>query len=139
MLVLVADMPICLAARGAAVAALIAATPAYLLLDATEAAWRWGLWRVDGWTAPPAPLMRQYAGCADPPCAQGPGGLFAFAAAAVVFVMDAFITMTFATGLHKAADVTVSVATALASYDLGTAEAALHTAEAAGLPEELRA
>eukprot|EP01062_Namystynia_karyoxenos_P073459 TRINITY_DN70254_c0_g1_i1.p1 TRINITY_DN70254_c0_g1~~TRINITY_DN70254_c0_g1_i1.p1 ORF type:complete len:919 (+),score=169.06 TRINITY_DN70254_c0_g1_i1:128-2758(+) len=109
---------------------LVSMTLLWLVISSTEEVWRWGLFRVDGWSTPPDEDLQEVLDCQDPPCGTTVvQGIFRFIVYSFVFVFDFYFTRGFANGLREqmmAVESSVflaeEVAVLLAAYDTVAAQ-----------------
>eukprot|EP00756_Hemistasia_phaeocysticola_P036886 Hpha_TRINITY_DN16666_c1_g1::TRINITY_DN16666_c1_g1_i1::g.178516::m.178516 len=121
---------------------ILACTLAYLCFERLESWRRWGLYEVAGWGE--SSQLSSMCDCAEPPCAQSfNNSSNILVGMLIVLLTDFYLTRGFASGLRhqlrrvrSAVDVAADVASALARYDVDSADRAIR--EDTELPEELR-
>eukprot|EP00756_Hemistasia_phaeocysticola_P019914 Hpha_TRINITY_DN15689_c7_g1::TRINITY_DN15689_c7_g1_i1::g.100651::m.100651 len=115
----------------------ISCTLVWLFIVSTETAFRFGLFDLV------APGNVELCDCSDPPCAISAGSSYgSFGSAAAVLLIDFYLTRNFATDLRlqlrmvrSSVEVAVEITSALARYDVDTAEKAIKCGK--DLPKEL--
>eukprot|EP01062_Namystynia_karyoxenos_P073140 TRINITY_DN69988_c0_g1_i1.p1 TRINITY_DN69988_c0_g1~~TRINITY_DN69988_c0_g1_i1.p1 ORF type:complete len:750 (+),score=138.39 TRINITY_DN69988_c0_g1_i1:118-2367(+) len=69
--ILLIDVLLFYRSRDTWVYVVLAIMTVWLLVDRSERAYRWGLYRIDGWSTPSDDVYDTFANCDDQPCAQG--------------------------------------------------------------------
>eukprot|EP01062_Namystynia_karyoxenos_P002527 TRINITY_DN10887_c0_g1_i1.p1 TRINITY_DN10887_c0_g1~~TRINITY_DN10887_c0_g1_i1.p1 ORF type:complete len:270 (+),score=21.00 TRINITY_DN10887_c0_g1_i1:76-885(+) len=99
---------------------IVAITCLWFHIVASEDIFRWGLYRVDGWSTPHPIRLQEYQDCADPPCPRPiAGGLIGLAGGVLMFVTDFHLTRGFAAEMRDqmiTVETSVSVAEELSVY-----------------------
>eukprot|EP01065_Artemidia_motanka_P029536 TRINITY_DN35633_c0_g1_i1.p1 TRINITY_DN35633_c0_g1~~TRINITY_DN35633_c0_g1_i1.p1 ORF type:complete len:995 (+),score=268.84 TRINITY_DN35633_c0_g1_i1:79-2985(+) len=137
--VLVVDMLLVVNARAPAGVAVIGITMLWLLVDSSEQGYRWGMYRIEGWSASDEIDQHRYVQCADPPCATGLEAVWLVGLYSLVYLLDAYFTRGFAMQMRAeqsrvqlSIEIAEQVAEALVVFDLDRADSILNSNEQDG-------